>query len=167
MRKVFLPAALACALVVVSALAQNKQSLVGTWKIDIAQSDFGSDPTPKSATLIILKDTPKMASYRLVIVDDKGKSSAYSWSGPQDGSTHPFMENGKNVSKESQKRAEDGSLLIHSEDPDGTLNDVRSRVSDDGNTITDEATMRSKDGKETKQKWIYRRVSEKKGGGAA
>ncbi len=41
----------------VSALAQtdaSKASAVGTWKLDAAQSDLGSEPAPRSLALTIL-----------------------------------------------------------------------------------------------------------------
>ena len=75
---------------------------------------------------------------------------------------HPVMQNGKEMSKESAKREEDGSLLRHVEDPDGSSSDARSRVSDDGNILTDEMTVKAKDGKELKRKIVYHRVTGKK-----
>ena len=162
MRKAFVSAVFACTLLAVSAWAQSKQSMVGTWTMDVSQSDFGSEPAPKSGTVTVLKDTPEMLSWRVHMVDDKGKSISYSWSGPQDGSMHPVMQNGKEVSKQSAKREENGSLLRHDEGPDGSSFDARLKVSDDGNTVTDEVTIRAKDGKESKQKVISHRVTGKK-----
>jgi hypothetical protein len=46
-------------------LAQDKPSAAGTWKLDIAQSDFGSDPAPKSMFGTISADTPQMMSFRI------------------------------------------------------------------------------------------------------
>ena len=72
----------------VTATAQtnaSKGSSVGTWKLDVAKSSFGSDPAPKAVTLNILKDTPEANSWRVDVVDEKGQSMSYSWSGPQDG----------------------------------------------------------------------------------
>ena len=162
MRKLLEFAVCACTLFACIAWAQGHQSQVGTWKLDTAQSNFGSDPAPKSLTVTILKDTPQLLSWRVDGVDDKGKSFSYSWSGPQDGSLHPVMQGGKEVSKQSAKRNEDGSLLRHDEDPDGTTTDALSKVSEDGKMITDGASVKTKDGKESKQKWVYRRVSGKK-----
>src|ERR1700751_4246022 len=63
-------------------LAQDKPSLAGNWKLDIAQSEFGSGPAPKSVAGTIFKDTPQMFSYRSHGIDDKGKPFSESWSGP-------------------------------------------------------------------------------------
>jgi hypothetical protein len=76
-------------------LAQDKPSMAGSWKLDITQSDFGSEPAPKSMAGTIQKETPQMLSYRVHGVDDKGKAFWYSWSGPEDGSKHPTLVNGK------------------------------------------------------------------------
>ena len=75
------------------ALAQtnaSKASAVGTWKIDLKQSTFGSEPPPKSVTLTIIKDTPEASAWRVDIVDAAGKSVSYSWSGPVDGTPQPL-----------------------------------------------------------------------------
>jgi hypothetical protein len=162
MRKALLFAVCACTLFACTAWAQGHSSQVGTWKLETAQSNFGSEPAPKSLTVTILKDTPQLLSWRVDGIDEKGKNFSYSWSGPQDGSLHPVVQNGKEISKQSAKRNEDGSLLRHDEDPDGTTMDALSKVSDDGKMITDEASIKAKDGKESKQKWVYRRVSGKK-----
>lgn len=151
-----------CSLLFGLASAQSTQSAVGTWKMDMSQSDFGAGPAPKSSTVTVLKDTPTMLSWRVHMLDEKGKSVAYSWSGPEDGSMHPVMQNGKEISKQSAKRQDDGSLVRHGEDTDGSSFDARGRISDDGNTITEDVTAKTNDGKESKQKYVYHRSSAKK-----
>jgi hypothetical protein len=157
MRRICLVAA-GCAILAISAMAQSKHSGVGTWKVDMSQSDFGSGPAPKSVTVTILKDTPKMLSWRVHMLDDKGKPINYSWSGPEDGSMHPVMQGGKEIGKQSAKKQDDGSLLRHGEDPDGSSFDARSKLSEDGTSMNEETTEKSKDGKESKQKIVYHRV---------
>ncbi len=44
---------------------------VGTWKLDVAKSSFGSEPAPKAVTLTILQDTPELCSWRVDVVDDE------------------------------------------------------------------------------------------------
>jgi hypothetical protein len=148
--------------VTVNAFAQtnaSKASAVGTWKLDLQHSDVGSDPPPKSVTLTILKDTPQMDSWRVDVVDDKGKALSYSWSGPQDGTMHPVTADGKEAGNESLKRDSAGALLRHGEEPDGSSFDGHATLSADGNTIIDVVTSKSKDGKVEKTTWVYRRVS--------
>jgi hypothetical protein len=114
---------------------------------------------------MILKDTPTMLSWRAHVVSDKGEDVS-SWGGPTDGTLRPVTQNGKEISKQSAKREADGSLHRHGEQPDGSSFDAYSKVSNDGTTITDEITVKPKDGKEVKQKLVYHRRKGKTGAGS-
>jgi hypothetical protein len=144
----------------------SKASAVGTWKMDLKQSTFGSEAPPKSVTLNILKDTPDASAWRVDVVDDKGQSHSYSWSGPTDGSMQDLKAaDGQVIGKESLKRDGD-TLLRHGEDPkDGSSFDARSTLSADGNTITDVVTAKSKDGKTSKTTGVFHRLAGGKPGG--
>jgi hypothetical protein len=145
----------------IGGLAQDKPSYAGNWKLDIAQSDFGSEPGPRSLEGTV-KDTPQMLSYRVHGVDDKGKAFSYSWSGPQDGSMHPIVADGKTVGQQGVKREQDGTLVRHGEDStDGSSFDSRLHLSDHGSTFIDEETDTTKDGKVNKQRTVYHRVNAK------
>jgi hypothetical protein len=159
MRTSILSATAICVLFGASTWGQSKDSDVGTWNVDIAQSTFGSEPTPKSITVVILKDTPQLLSWRVNGVDANGKEFAYSWSGPIDGTMHPVMQNGKEIGKQSARRENDGTLDRHGEDPEGSSFDARDKLSSDGNTILEDTSEKSKDGKETKTKTMYHRIS--------
>jgi hypothetical protein len=139
----------------------SKASAVGTWKMDLKQSTFGSEPPPKSVTLNIIKDTPDASAWRVDVVDTAGKSVSYSWSGPVDGTLQPLKgADGQVIGRESLKRDGD-ALLRHGEDPsDGSSFDSRATMSADGNTITDVTTMKSKDGKTSKATAVYRRSTD-------
>jgi hypothetical protein len=137
----------------------SKASSVGIWKLDLQKSTFGSEAAPKSLTLTILKDTPQSISWRVDLIDDTGNPYSYSWSGPVDGSMQPITgADGGQIGKESAKR--DGDALVrHGEDPkDGSSFDARATVSEDGNTLTDVMTMKSKDGKVSKDTAVMHRV---------
>jgi len=138
----------------------SKASAVGTWKLDVAKSSFGSDPAPKAITLAILKDTPESDSWRVDVVDEKDQSMSYSWSGPQDGSLHPVKDSkGQNMGEEGLKRDQDGALLRHGTDStDGSSFEGRATMSTDGNTITDVVTSKAKGGKTSKMTMVYHRV---------
>jgi hypothetical protein len=142
-------------------LAQDKPSLVGSWKLDIAQSEFGSEPAPKSVAGTILKDSPQMFSYRSHGIDDKGKPFSEAWHGPEDGSMHPVIRNGKPNGQASFTRDQDGTLVVHSKDADGSTSEGRFSMSPDGNTSTIEGTSKTKDGKESRDKQVWHRVSAK------
>ena len=57
-----------------------------------AKSSLGSGRAPKAITLTILKDTPELTSWRMDIVEAKGESMSFSWSGPLDGSLQPLKD---------------------------------------------------------------------------
>ena len=140
-----------------------KKSSVGTWKLDLQQSDLGPGAKPKSVTLTILEDTPQHGSWRVDVVDDQGRSSSYSWTGPVDGSLHPIKAaDGSAIGKESLKK--DGDALVrHGEDmADGSSFDARSTMSADGMTITDVLTTKSKGGDISKTTMVSHRVSAKR-----
>ena len=95
----------------------SKASSVGTWKLDAAKSNFGSQPAPKSVTLKITKDTPEACAWSVDMADDKGQTMSYSWSGPQDGTLQPVKDpKGQVVGQEGLKRDKDGALLRHGVD---------------------------------------------------
>lgn len=141
----------------------SNASAVGTWELDLAKSNFGSETPPKSMTLVILKDTPQEHSWRLDSVDDKGQASSFSWRGPQDGSLHPARDpKGQVIGQEGLKRDKDGSLLRHGTDDSGVSFEARATLSPDGNTITDVATFKTPDGKAVTMTAVYHRVVARK-----
>jgi hypothetical protein len=141
-------------------LAQDKHSFVGAWKLDVTQSQFAAgDTPPKSVSGRISAETPKMFSYHAHGVDDKGKTFSESWSGPEDGSMHPVMENGKPSGQQSVVKEQDGTLVWQGEGfPDGSSFKGHMYLSPDGNTATEDLTIKSKDGKESKAKQVWHRV---------
>jgi hypothetical protein len=140
-------------------LAQDKPSMAGSWKWDSTQSDFGSETAPRSMTCTTLKDTPQMLSYRIHGVDDKGKPFVFSWSGPEDGSMHPTLMNGKPSGQTGYKKGQDGTLVAHGEDAGGYAFEDHISLSPDGNTLTIESNLKSKDGKENREKQVWHRVA--------
>jgi hypothetical protein len=133
---------------------------VGTWKADIPKPAAGADPAPKAITLTILKESAELMSWRVDIVDAKGDSTSYSWSGPLDGSLQPVKgPKGEVLLQESLTRDKQGALLRHGVDStDGSSFDGRATLSADGNTITDVITSKTKDGKTSTETVVFRRV---------
>jgi hypothetical protein len=135
-------------------------STVGTWKADLPKPSPGADPAPKAITLTILKESAELMSWRVDIVDAKGDSTSYAWSGPLDGSLQPVKgPKGEVLLQESLTRDKQGALLRHGVDStDGSSFDGRATLSADGNTITDVITSKSKDGKTATETMVFRRV---------
>ena len=155
MRKPFVYVTAAALLAATCVFSQTKSSFVGTWKLDTAQSQMGQPM--KSLTVIILKETPQVLSWRGHGLDDKGQPFSLAWKGPEDGSMHTTMRNGKADSKQSARKEQDGTIVRRGEDKDGSF-EARSKVSADGEILIDEITSQSKDGKETKERDVYQRL---------
>jgi hypothetical protein len=147
----FIAAALA-----VGAFAQKKTSLVGKWKFDVAQS-VTAEPV-KSMTVVFSKDTPQMLSWRADSIDAQGKAESESWSGPEDGSMHPTMVDGKAGYSQSVKLEQDGTLVRRGNPPDGGSFEGHGKLSADGQTFVEELVTKTKDGKEIKEKGVFHLV---------
>src|SRR6185437_4110037 len=154
MKKVFAFTALLLTAALPSAFAQNLS--VGTWKMDTAQSDFGPRPKPKSATLVITKDTPQMLAWHEREMSADGKPSHESWSGPEDGSMHTLKHTGGNG--EFGISGNSGNYTIHEKMADGTTSDATVTRSDDGSTMTEYITGKDKSGQPFTATIVWRKV---------
>jgi len=107
----------------------------------------------KSDQMTILTDTEKWLKWTDVSVDGDGKTWKTSWSGPQDGTLKPVE--GMEGAKASFTTANDSS---HFEMADGSTSDSTLVMSPDKKKVTITATIKTKDGKEFHQTWVYDRV---------
>ena len=138
-----------------SVIAQNA---VGQWQMDVAQSDFGSDPKPTAMSITVLHDTPRLFAYRAHRLNRNESPFAFEWSGPKDGSMHHVKIEGQpqTMAVEGVKE-EDGVLVQHGVELDGSLMYSRITFSKDWKTMTVDVTWKHYDGTEDKQKWLFRR----------
>lgn len=137
MKKLLAFTALLLSAALPSAFAQSNSN-VGTWKFDAAQSDFGSQPKPKSMMLVITKDTPQMLAWHVTETDPDGKTVHESWSGPQDGSIHPVKRTGGNGQASFQ--ANNGGYTMRQKMPNGVTAEAQITNSDGGKTMTEHVT---------------------------
>lgn len=138
MKKLLAIATLLLTAALPSAFAQNASqatSYVGTWKLDVAQSDFGPRPKPKSMTLYITKDTPHMLAWHETEIEANGKTAHESWSGPTDGSMHVLKSTGGNGQASFENN--NGQITIHEKMANGVTADSNVTPSDGGNTMTE------------------------------
>jgi hypothetical protein len=154
MRKLLAVTAVLLTAALPSAFAQN--SAKGTWRYDPAQSDFGSQPKPKSIRLVVTKDTPAMLAWHLTEVDADGKTQTRSWSGPEDGSMHPLRAAGKK--NESSFKREGDDIIRQAKMADGAMEESHISMSDDGNTMTEHVTGTDKDGKQFTATLVWHRL---------
>jgi hypothetical protein len=123
------------------------------WVLNTSETDFGGGPGMKSDEMNILTDTEKWMKWTDVTVDDQGRTMKTSWSGPQDGTLKPIQ--GMEGAQASFKTADDSSHWVM---PDGSTSDSVLTLSPDKKKATIMVTMKTKDGKEYKQKLVYDRV---------
>ncbi len=137
--------------------AHAASNRLGTWKIDVAASDFGTDPGPQSMTLTIFEDTPEKTGYRVHRVNRNGSSFDYEWRGTKDGTPHRGVvtsDKSAPVATSAIKEV-DGVEIEHGIEPDGTLENGRMSVAPDGQTMTIVTTWTTFEGTELKQKWVW------------
>jgi hypothetical protein len=83
---------LVCNIVLLAALiviAQSQHSAVGTWKLNVQKSDFGSVPAPKSMTIVVTEDSKNKVAWKANGVGPDGKKINESYSGSVDGNANP------------------------------------------------------------------------------
>jgi len=159
-RRIIAPALLAASLLA-SAYAQQKPNFTGTWKLNIAKSDFGMVPGPDSRLDVITHNDPSLTD----------KVSAEGAQGKQEYAAAYTTDGKEAVNKRGPVEAKsilhwDGSKLVmdtklNFNDQDITIKAVWS-LSADGKTLTQAAHLAAAMG-ETDQTLVY----EKQDGAAA
>jgi hypothetical protein len=119
-----------------NAFSQGKSAFVGTWELDAARSVFTTTKV-KSLTLVISQESPKMFSWKGNGTDGEGRAFELAWSGAEDGSMHPTLQNGEKTTTDQGATKDQGAIHRRGKDPDGTFESTLT-VSSDGKTLTDE-----------------------------
>jgi hypothetical protein len=157
MKTILLFAALGLAYVIPRASAATDHT--GTWQLDIAASDFGGDPPPRSMTLTVFEETSSSLGYRVRRIRSDGSSFSFEWRGTKDGTPSAVRVSGAHNWKASSAYKEvNGDLVEHTIEEDGSLEVGRISLSPDGKTTTADFTWIEFDGKQTKQKWCFRKT---------
>jgi hypothetical protein len=120
-----------------AAAAQNNApaSTVGRWRLDVAKSDYGTNPKPKSAMLTITADSADSLKWHGTVIDATGKRETFYYSGPEDGQQHPVT--GDNPWKSAAYTRGDSGVTDESVvAKDGTTVNIAISLSSDGNTMT-------------------------------
>ncbi len=153
---------LACLIAMLSTSGTAQTSSVGTWQIDLTQSDFGSGPKPRAMTTRVLQDTPQRLAYRTHRVNGDGTSFGWEWSGSKDGVVRaPKLIGHSGPTGLEGVKEVNGILIWHGIEVDGSLFEARSTYSDNGDTMTLAITWKHFDGTEEKQTWVSHRLHQK------
>lgn len=67
-----------------------RNTLVGTWKLNLAKSSWGKIPAPKEDTLVVTEDDAKGLKWTASSVSADGESFSYSFEGAADGREYPM-----------------------------------------------------------------------------
>src|SRR5690349_4380360 len=73
--------------------AAGGKSAVGSWKLNVDKSDFGSNPKPKSGSVTVSADSAASLKWHGSITSADGKTETYRFSGAEDGKQHPVTGN--------------------------------------------------------------------------
>jgi len=123
-----------------------------TWTLNLGESDFAGGPSMKSDTFVVIADNEKWAKWTDVMVDGDGKTSKFSWSGPEDGTSRPFTGIPGNWSTSA---ATDVSVMTL---PDGTVQTCNFSLSADKKKYSEKCVAKTPDGKQVNQTLVYDRT---------
>jgi hypothetical protein len=155
-RILFLFAALALSAVATGPLMAQGNTFVGTWKLNLAKSKFGSMPAPKSATREVVAEGAG-ARYTSTGVAADGTAISYGFATNYDGKDQPVTGSGMPggadtiaIKRVSPNKAE--ATLKKGGKQIGT---AVATVSKDGKVTTVTTTMKSADGKDVVATSVY------------
>lgn len=131
-------------------------SAVGTWKLNLAKSDNGGMPNPKSLTLHVTKDSSSAIAWRVREVDDTGAVKHLSYRGAPDGQMKAVK--GGDGEQWSDMRTGDDTFVVKESMPDGSFITLNYQLSTDGETMTGTGTRKMKDGSSHPMKWVWEKV---------
>ncbi len=107
--------ALAPGALIAQATAQG--TMFGTWKLNVAKSDFGDGPKMMAMTVNVTSDTPELIQFAVNATMANGFSVSYSYKGAADGKLYPIVGSSSVYSYTE----EPGVVHETQKDTDGTL----------------------------------------------
>lgn len=128
-------------------------AFLGTWNIDLAKSDFGKAPPPKSQKLVITSNSPTSKKWTMETVDADGISHRWSYDGARDGKFRSIGD------PEGMTFAFMNDDTIAMKDKSGKVIETgTSTISADGTTLTVRITHHTPDGDVTSTS-VYQKAS--------
>jgi hypothetical protein len=99
------------------AQASGQGIMFGTWKLNVAKSDFGDGPKMMAMTVNVTSDTPELIQFAVNATMANGFSVSYSYKGAADGKPYPIAGSSLVYSYTE----EPGVVHETQKDTDGTL----------------------------------------------
>ena len=115
-----------------------RQSLVGTWKLNITKSSWGKIPQPKESTLVVLQDDAMGLKWTGSGVSAEGDSFSFSFEGAVDGKDYPITSPNKEAMRGFTRAYSNLDSALHAVDKrDGSvIQTSTTTVSNDRQTMT-------------------------------
>ena len=129
-------------------IAQTQtRSAVGTWKLNVQKSDFGSVPAPKAMTIVVTEDTKDKVTWKATGTSPDGKKINESYSGSVDGNANPVKGSPTGEESVAYTRNPDGTVTVVTKDKSGQeVAHGTISWSEDGKTMTLKNTRKSPGG---------------------
>lgn len=129
-------------------VADDGKSAVGTWRLDLGRSSFGSMPAPKFEQLVVNTDDADHLKWNVKGILPDGKSYIESYDGPIDGKEHEIralVANGSATA--AYTRMPSGGVQWVIKDAKGSVVETGTgQLSPDGKTLTLRGTMTGSQG---------------------
>ncbi|SRR5579862_2794935 len=115
-----------------------RQSLVGTWKLNVTKSSWGEIPAPKESTLVVLQDDATGLKWTGSGVSADGDSFSFSFEGAVDGKDYPIKSANKEAVSGFTRAYSNVKDVLHALDKKNgsVVKTSTTTVSDDGYTMT-------------------------------
>ncbi len=133
-------------IVLLNVAAAAEKSAVGTWKLDLKKSSFGTLSVPKFEQLVITTDAPNELKWNIKGVGPDGKSYMTSYTGPIDGKDHPMM-NSQGGGTVAYTRMAEGMTWVVKSKEGAVIETAASQLSPDGKTLTIDGVSETPKGK--------------------
>jgi len=116
----------------------RRQSLVGTWKLNVAKSTWGQVPAPKEGTLVVLQDDAMGLKWTESGVSADGDSFTVSFEGAADEKDYPIRSPDQEAVSGFTKAYSNVDGALHSVDKKNgsVIQTSTTNVSSDGRTMT-------------------------------
>lgn len=133
------------------AQATSQGILFGTWKLNVAKSDFGAGNKLMAMTINVTSDTPDLIQFSVNQTTADGFDVTYSYKGAADGKEYPIIGSSSVYSYTE----EPGVVHETQKDSDGTVTQGDFTLSLKGKVGTWLYTITNPDGSVVKQKLVF------------
>lgn len=138
----------------VMAQTETQGPMLGTWKLNVAKSDFGGGTKLGGMQVQVTSDTPGAVKWSTTMITTGGMQFTYSFAGAADGKDHPAVG-----TQTTYAYAEDGANVTETQkDTDGTVTVGTFSVSPSGKTGTWTYTITDPQGNVVHEKLVFDRV---------